>query len=286
MTNWVRLWEDMPTDPKWRVIARRAGQSVGNVMAVFNFMMVNAGANETDRGTLRNWEDEDVASALDVDAAVVIAIREAMQGKVLDGDRLKGWEKRQPKREREDNSAERMRSLRERRRDAKDDHVTPSKDATEPGDALQRPRDAKVTPCDASDRPESESEKNRNLSDVPPPEKHRPSDLFAGEAKPTALDEDPKAVLYGAVTDWIAGETGKSKPSVKSAIGKILSTAGGDQHASLVLGMFRDARRERKADPLAWVMGMVTNRKQRAPPGAPPPERSPAFTLSKPSARF
>ncbi len=26
MSNWVRLWDDMPTDPKWRLIARKSGQ--------------------------------------------------------------------------------------------------------------------------------------------------------------------------------------------------------------------------------------------------------------------
>ncbi len=28
MASWLRLWHDMPTDPKWRVIAKRSGQSI------------------------------------------------------------------------------------------------------------------------------------------------------------------------------------------------------------------------------------------------------------------
>lgn len=114
MANWVRLWEDMPTDPKWRVIAKRAGRPIAEVMAVFMFMMTNAGANATERGELSNWSDEDVAAALDVETQAVTAIREAMQGKTLDGDRLSGWEKRQPKRE--DGAAERAKQWRERNR--------------------------------------------------------------------------------------------------------------------------------------------------------------------------
>lgn len=119
--SWVRLWADMPTDPKWRVVARKSGRPLSEVIAVFAFMLLNAGANASERserdgerGRLTNWSDEDVAAALDVDPANITAIREAMQGKTLDGDKLTGWEKRQPKRE--DGSAERSKRWRERNR--------------------------------------------------------------------------------------------------------------------------------------------------------------------------
>jgi hypothetical protein len=118
MSHWVRLWDDMPTDPKWRSIARRAQCSISEVIAVFNFMMINAAnasngdANANERGELYGWVDDDVAAALDLQTEDVMSIRDAMQGKVLDGLKLKGWEKRQPLRE--DNSAERAKAWRER----------------------------------------------------------------------------------------------------------------------------------------------------------------------------
>ena len=121
MTSWVRLWCDMPTDPKWRVIAKRSGRPISEVLAVFMHMMTNVGANApnatanaTERGVLTNWSDEDVAAALDIESEHVATIREAMQGKTLDGNKVSGWEKRQPKRE--DNSAERAKEWRERNR--------------------------------------------------------------------------------------------------------------------------------------------------------------------------
>lgn len=117
MTYWVRLWADLPTDPKWRVIAKRSGRPISEVMSVFMFMMVNAGErrpNATERGELANWSDEDTAAALDIDPQHVTCIREAMQGKTLDGNKLSGWEKRQPIRD--DGSAERAREWRERNR--------------------------------------------------------------------------------------------------------------------------------------------------------------------------
>jgi hypothetical protein len=113
MSQWVRLWEDMPNDPKWRSIARKSGRSISEVIAVFNFMLICA-ANASERGELDGWDDEDVATALDVDRDVVSQIYNAMQGKVLDGMRLKAWKKRQPLRE--DSSAERAKAWRERKR--------------------------------------------------------------------------------------------------------------------------------------------------------------------------
>lgn len=118
MTDWLRLWHDMPTDPKWRVISRKSGQPLPFVIAVFNVMLVNASANSADRGTLSNWNDEDAGAALDMGTEAVAAIRDAMQGKVLDGGRLMGWEKRQPKRE-DGTAAKRKQEWRERQTEKK-----------------------------------------------------------------------------------------------------------------------------------------------------------------------
>lgn len=109
--TWCRIWNDMPTDPKWRAIAKRTGRPVTEVIAVYVTMMVNSNVS-SERGTLERWDDEDQASALDLETEQVTAIREAMQGKVLDGNRLTGWEKRQ--RAKEDYSTERVQRFREK----------------------------------------------------------------------------------------------------------------------------------------------------------------------------
>ncbi len=114
MSQWVRLWEDMPDDPKWQVVAKRSGRPLSEVVAVFTRMLVNA-SRSSNRGTLETWNDEDEAIALDMAEENVVAIREAMQGKVLEGYRLTGWEK--PKRE--DSSSERVRAFREREAELK-----------------------------------------------------------------------------------------------------------------------------------------------------------------------
>ena len=103
----------MPTDPKWRTIARLSQQRIGDVISVYVHLLVTA-SNADERGRTQNWNSEDVASALDLDETQVTAITEAMQGRVLSGDSLTGWEKRQPKRE--DNASERAKGWRERKR--------------------------------------------------------------------------------------------------------------------------------------------------------------------------
>lgn len=120
MSQWVRLWEDMPDDPKWRVIAKRSGRPLHEIIAVFTRMLVNAGRSSM-RGTLEGWNDEDEAIALDMEEAQVSCIRNAMQGKVLDDMTLAGWEKRQPKRE--DGSTARVKAFRDRQSEMKRDET-------------------------------------------------------------------------------------------------------------------------------------------------------------------
>lgn len=95
--DWLRLWHDMPNDPKWRVIARVSEQPLSLVIALYTAMLVDASKNKS-RG-VTTCHAEDFAVTLDCDIAQIDAIKEAMQGRVLDGDRLTGWEGRQPKKE-------------------------------------------------------------------------------------------------------------------------------------------------------------------------------------------
>lgn len=113
--DWLRLWHDMPTDPKWRTIARASGQSISSVMAVYVHVLVCA-SNATERGRTQSFVCEDVASALDMNTEDVEHIVEKMQGRVLDGDKVRGWEKRQPVRE--DGAAERAKAWREKQKNA------------------------------------------------------------------------------------------------------------------------------------------------------------------------
>jgi HNH endonuclease len=108
--HWLRLHHDTPTDPKWRLVAVESGYPVHAVLAVWVSMMVNASQAEP-RGVLQDWNDRVVGASLDLKGEAVAAIRQAMQGVVLDGDVLTGWDKRQRA---GDSSTERVRQYRER----------------------------------------------------------------------------------------------------------------------------------------------------------------------------
>lgn len=95
--DWLRLWHDMPNDPKWATIARKSGEPISLVIAMYVHMLVDASRNVT-RGHV-TVTPEDLASALNVTDEQVTAVLNAMQGRVIEDGELLGWSKRQPKRE-------------------------------------------------------------------------------------------------------------------------------------------------------------------------------------------
>lgn len=110
---WVRLWTSLPTDPKLRIVAAASGQPISLVLSVFVYMLTDA-ANETPRG-VTTVTDEEIGFALAVSTQDVAAVRDAMQGRLLDGKRITGWRKRQPVSE--DSSTERVRRWRAKHSD-------------------------------------------------------------------------------------------------------------------------------------------------------------------------
>jgi hypothetical protein len=118
--EWLRWYHGTVKDPKWRVIAKNAGTSIPNVIAIWAALLENASESEK-RGVLSGWNPEDVAACFDVTVETVVTVCNAMQQKVLLHETLTGWEKRNPKRERTDNSTDRVRRFREKKR-----QVTPS----------------------------------------------------------------------------------------------------------------------------------------------------------------
>ncbi|ELC28203.1 hypothetical protein WCY_02553 [Escherichia coli KTE16] len=115
----------MPNDPKWRTIARVSGQSIATVMAVYVHLLVDASRHVTTchdvsrRGHV-DVTAEDLASALDVTEEVIDSILQAMQGRVLDGDLITGWEKRQVLKEDNGNVSQTAKSPAERKRAQRD----------------------------------------------------------------------------------------------------------------------------------------------------------------------
>jgi len=150
MMDWVRLWHDMPTDPKWRVIARKSGRTIPEVIAVYVVLMTNASANATERGRTHNIVVEDISALFDLDEGAVTQILTHMEGKVIDCGRLTGWDKRQPKRERDDpDNAARSKAWRDAQKGNGKDHNPPERQQTPPNanehlDKIREDKDKEV----------------------------------------------------------------------------------------------------------------------------------------------
>jgi len=151
--QWLRLWHDMPTDPKWRTIAKASGQRIGDVMAVYCHLLVCA-SNATERGRTQSFCSEDVASSLDMETEQVEQIIAAMQGRVLESDKLMGWEKRQVARE--DGAAERAKAWREAKKQAKPAETN----------ATERNR----TQAERKQTPDKDKDKDKNTNTVDQPD--------------------------------------------------------------------------------------------------------------------
>ena len=197
---WFRLWTDMINDPKWRTIAKKSNQRIGDVISVYMHMMT-AASNATERGRTQGWSDEDVATALDLETSDVAAIRDAMQGRVLNGDYLTGWEKRQPKRE--DDSAERAKKHREAQ---KENAVQTQPNATERKNTLEEIRGDKEENIKAlSSKPDLiavlqylNEKANRDFQPVSANLK-----LIESRLKEGATVEKCKQVIDSKVAEWL-----------------------------------------------------------------------------------
>lgn len=133
--DWFRWHHGTVTDQKFPLIAKRAGASVAEVIAVWACLLESASMNEDERGILRGEPDfEAMDCALGVPDGRSAAIFQAMCDRdLIDHElRVTAWPRRQPKREREgDHSTERVKAFREKQRqetpgNASNDQGTPS----------------------------------------------------------------------------------------------------------------------------------------------------------------
>ena len=133
--DWFRWHHGSVTDPKFQLVARKAGASLPDVLAVWAYLLEQASASDVrgEFGTvdcealdcLFNFPDTETRTADMLNAMDVRGLIDLKAGRVL------SWEKRQPKREREgDTSTGRVRAHRTKKRNetpgnANSDQETP-----------------------------------------------------------------------------------------------------------------------------------------------------------------
>jgi len=122
--DWFRWHHGTVNDPKFRLVAKKAGASVAEALSIWAVLLEEA-SQADDRGCFGNpdFEAWDCAMGLDDGKSERIYREFCARGMVDDeGNRLSRWESRQPKREREDNTG----AERQARHRAKAKEVTPS----------------------------------------------------------------------------------------------------------------------------------------------------------------
>lgn len=103
--DWLRWWHGTVTDPKFQWVARKTGQPVGSVVAVWAALLECAstatqGNADATRGNVASFHCNDWDVALGFEDGAVQSIFDAMvlRGLIVDGAIAK-WNERQPKRE-------------------------------------------------------------------------------------------------------------------------------------------------------------------------------------------
>lgn len=132
--KWLRWYTGSATDPKFAAIAKRTGQNVAAVLAVWAMLLERACEADA-RGDVDGFDCEGADVVLGLPDGAACAIVETMQAKgLIEQGRLTNWDKRQPKRE-DDSAAARQRECRARKRAAEVETVTqchaPSRNATQ-----------------------------------------------------------------------------------------------------------------------------------------------------------
>lgn len=124
--KWYAAHHGMPFDPKFQKVARRSGQPAIVVVGIWVVILDNV-SQSAERGTLDGFDAESVDIAMGMKDGTTQAIMDAMQGLLLDGDRVPAFMGRQPK---DPTGAERKRKQRSSAsRDTGDSHGT-SQDVT------------------------------------------------------------------------------------------------------------------------------------------------------------
>jgi len=213
MTEWVRFYHDTPTDPKWRVIARKSGQRIGDVLAIWSIVLTNASANANERGRTLNLVHEDIAAALDLETEQVDAILAAMEGKVICEGKLSGWEKRNPIKE--DGAAERAKRWRERKRtqangaNATDTDTDTETDVEKEGRKIARSADAdEIAPAIEAYNLVAEEHDWPKVQSVTP---KRRSALKARLREVGGIGGWRAAMAKASASSFLRGESGRGK---------------------------------------------------------------------------
>jgi len=259
---WFRWYHGSVNDPKFGLVARKAGASVAEVIATWAALLEQASASD-DRGNPGEPDFEAIDFALGMDDGKARRIYERMRERLLidaETGRISAWEKRQPKRE-DDTAADRKRRQREREHELKMASVTGNESRN-------------VTQCHADvthghDRGE-ERRREEKLS--------LPSVERADRARDTAAADSAASTATGQACRLLR-EAGVQRVNPSHAqLAELLSRGvTGRQLADLAVEL-----RERKGQPPAMPYVLATMAGRLRDAAASPTQTPPARASPKP----
>jgi len=142
--DWFRWHHGSVTDPKFKLVSKRAGVRLGDVIAFWAMLLEQASLAEV-RGVFGSVDFEAIDLELDLfDGASKLIYQAMIDRKLISDGSVLSWNKRQVKREREDdNSTARSQKHREKQRENQQTNDGVSDDAT-PRNATQRQETPRV----------------------------------------------------------------------------------------------------------------------------------------------
>lgn len=209
--DWLRWWHGTVTDPKLQRVARMAGATVGEVIAVWACVLErassvtagDAGVTQGDRPVTRgdvvgfDCDDHDVLLGF-ADGKTAQIFAALVDRGLIEDQRIARWDERQPKRE--DSSKARTREWRERNRPA----------------AKETTGDAPETHGDAPEK--SRGDKSKNPPNPPAggkgAAKPKPEKAAAPAEKPTRAKPKRALQLPFLMTSEMLAWAGEKAPAV------------------------------------------------------------------------
>ena len=156
--EWFRWFHGAVSDDKWPLIARRSGQSVAVVIAVWAGLLECASQSEV-RGCVEEFDPESMDAMLGLEngscQAVLNALSHGRRPRIKN-NHIVNWSKRQPQRERnleEAKSTERVKKYRERQKELQS--------------TILNSNNTHETQCNAHETPRNNYETLRNRPETP-----------------------------------------------------------------------------------------------------------------------
>lgn len=234
--DWFRWHHGTTTDPKFGLIAKRACVGLPAVIAVWAYLLEAASMAER-RGEFGTIDAEALDCMFGLEDGKTAAIIDAMRLRgMIDGSRLTAWDRRQPKREREDNSAERVRAHR-------------AKKAAEA--AAGNGESGNVTPSNANNSKETPRGEEIREEDKQQDQQHAPPAAAGGDVpkRITSPKKDASKTLHRFAEFWAVYPVKKGKAEAM----KKWAQKGLDAIADQIIAHVR----KMEAEDAQWKRGFI-----------------------------